>query len=141
VADLLLDTGPLVAYMVRRDRHHAKVRRFMARFIASFDGALITTWPVLAEVCHLLPRDAVLRFMAWIAGGGAEVREVPAAAIGDLAVMMAKYGDLPMDLADASLLWLADSAGVRDILTLDARDFAIYRLSGGHRLRDVLGVG
>ena len=43
-----------------------------------------------------------------------------------------------MDLADASLVWLADRTGVNDILTLDERDFGVYRLTGGQRFRNVL---
>ena len=43
-----------------------------------------------------------------------------------------------MDLADASLVWLADRTGATDILTLDKRDFGVYRLSGGQRFHNVL---
>jgi hypothetical protein len=43
-----------------------------------------------------------------------------------------------MDLADASLLWLAQQSGIRRIATLDRRDFGVYRLPGGGILNNVL---
>jgi predicted nucleic acid-binding protein len=51
---------------------------------------------------------------------------------------MDKYADLPMDLADASLIWVADTFGVLDILTLDRRDFGVYRTERGRALRNAL---
>jgi predicted nucleic acid-binding protein len=51
---------------------------------------------------------------------------------------MERHADLPMDLADASLVWLADEAGVRDIATFDERGFSVYRLSGGKRFNNLI---
>ncbi len=109
----------------------------MTAFLAGFRGRLSTTWPVLTEVCHLIPSHLVPRFLRW-AAAAVEVRELPATALADIAARIEKYHDLPMDLADASLVWLADRTGVTDILTLDERDFGVYRLSGGQRFRNVL---
>jgi uncharacterized protein len=50
-------------------------------------------------------------------------------------VLMQKYRDLPMDLADASLVRLAEERRVRDIFTLDERDFRIYRINGRQSFR------
>lgn len=55
-----------------------------------------------------------------------------------IADLMERYADLPMDLADASLVWLADEAGVRDIATFDERGFSVYRLSGGKRFNNLI---
>ena len=49
-----------------------------------------------------------------------------------------KYADQPMDFADASVVLLAARTGVREILTADRRDFAVYRLAGRLRFIDVL---
>ena len=46
--------------------------------------------------------------------------------------------NLPMDLADASLLWLVHEHGLRRIATPDRRDFGIYRLLGGDGLENLL---
>ena len=43
--------------------------------------------------------------------------------------LMEKYQDVPMDLADASLVSLAEESGLRKVLTLDT-DFCIYRIHG-----------
>ena len=49
--------------------------------------------------------------------------------------LMAKYQDCPMDLTDASLVALAEVRGLRDIFTLDHRDFSIYRIHGKQPFR------
>jgi hypothetical protein len=50
-------------------------------------------------------------------------------------VLMQKYRDHPMDLADASLVHLAEERRVRDIFTLDERDFRSYRIHGRQTFR------
>jgi uncharacterized protein len=40
---------------------------------------------------------------------------------------MERYADLPMDLADASLVVLAEDLGHGRIVTVDRRDFSVYR--------------
>jgi hypothetical protein len=134
MAKVLADTGPLVAWLDRGDGDHARC----AAFFAGFQGQLITTWPVLTEVCHLLPRHIVGRFMRWVAAGGVTVREMTPTAPDDIATLMEKYDDLPMDLADASLVWLAGELGILEVVTLDETDFGIYRLPGGKRLANLL---
>jgi len=136
VSRLLIDTGPLVAWLDRGDRDHARV----GAFLAGFRGRLLTTWPVLTEVCHLIPGYIVPRFLRWVEAS-VELHELPTAAVSDLAARIEKYHDLPMDLADTSLVWLADQIGVLEILTLDERDFGVYRLAGGQRFRNVLADG
>ena len=132
----LIDTGPLVAWFDADDRHHLQV----VEVLAGFDGELLTTWLVVTEVCHLLPQAMVPRFLRWAAEGGVTLVELPASALGVLADRMAKYADLPMDAADASLIWLAESRGVMEIFTLDRRDFGVYRTARGKALKNLLGV-
>lgn len=133
-APALLDTGPLVAWLDKSDDDHARV----AAFFAGYSGRLVTTWPVLTEVCHLLPRHVTGRFMRWVAVGGTEVAELAPPAADEIAAMMEKYSDLPMDVADASLVWLAGRRGLQQVITLDETDFGIYRLSSGKRLVNLL---
>lgn len=131
---VLLDTGPLVAWLDRDDAHHAMVQRWMA----AYEGELITTWPVITEACHLVPERAAPLVLQWIERGGATLAEIPVSSLRAIAARMDKYADLPMDLADATLLWVAEREGVLDVLTLDRRDFGIYRTKRGRMLRDVL---
>ena len=131
---LIVDTGPLVAWFDAADTHHALVGAFMT----DFQGELLSTWPVLTEVCHLLPERTVSAFLRWVGAGGLTLLDVPAAATTGLADRMDKYADLPIDLADASLIWVAEALGVLDVLTLDRRDFGIYRTERGKVLRNAL---
>ncbi len=131
----LVDTGPLVALFVRRDPDHARV----TAGLRAFKGRLLTTWPVLTEVCHFLRPAAESAFLRWIEAGGATVVDVPREDLPAIIALMEKYADRPMDLADASLVWLAGHSGVRDILTLDAADFGAFRTSQGKAFKDLLG--
>lgn len=136
-AAALIDAGPLIAAGNKRDRRHV----LSVRFIGGFEGTLVTTWPVLTEVCHLIPHRAAVRFMRLVARGGVEVRDIPQGALARIADMMEKYADLPMDLADASLVWLGDETGIRDIVTFDERDFGTYRLASGKRFNNLMPTG
>jgi predicted nucleic acid-binding protein len=131
---VLIDTGPLIAWIDAADTHHAAVRELLD----GFRGELVSTWPVLTETCHLLPEHLVSPFLRWVGSGGLTVAEIPPGALLALADRMDKYSDLPMDLADASLIWLADTLGLLDVVTLDRRDFGVYRTDRGRSLRNLL---
>jgi uncharacterized protein len=131
---LIVDAGPLIDWFDGNDACHVMVRGFFD----SYTGELLSTWPVLSEVCHLLPERMVANFVRWVGRGGIAVIDVPASGIAALADRMDKYADRPMDLADASLIGMAESLGVMDTLTIDRRDFGIYRTLRGKALRNVL---
>jgi uncharacterized protein len=115
----LLDTGPLVAWFDRSDQDPA----ICAAFFHKHNGAL-------AEVAP--------RFLSWVSLGGLNVAELSGSDLELMAGWMRQYGDLPMDLADASLLWVAQEQGLRRIATLDRSDFGIVRLPGGESLENLL---
>ena len=131
---ILVDAGPLIALADRSDKHHRRVAAYLKRF----NGHLLTTWPVLTETCHFMPEHTQIAFLRWADAGGLGVMELNATALATLADWKEKYADLPMDLADASLLWLAQQTGVFDILTIDLKDFSVYRLANGKALTPVL---
>jgi uncharacterized protein len=131
---VIVDTGPLIGWFDAQDSYHTLVDGFFQRY----GGELLSTWPVLGEVCHLLPEHMVADFLRWVGRGGITVVDVPVSALLSLADRIDKYADLPMDLADASLIWIAESLGLLDILTLDRRDFGVYRTVRGQALRNVL---
>lgn len=125
---ILADSGFWIALASRRDRHHDAALRALDRF--AHEG-FISTWPVLTEVTHILAsRVSVqqsLAFMASVADGACRVPEPPQDAIARASVLMLRYRDLPMDLADASLVILAEEFGEGRILSTDRRDFDGYR--------------
>ena len=131
---VLVDTGPIVAQLDRRQPEHDQCVEVMR----DLREPLLTCEAVIAEACHLvrqlsgartdLLKDVALqRFM--VAYSLAE----RATQVGRL---MAKYADLPMDLADACLLDMATVFNTGRILTLDA-DFRVYRW-GRNRPFDLL---
>jgi uncharacterized protein len=124
---IAIDTGFLVALLDKRDAWHA--RAWDMRDTASVGW--ITTWPVLTECCHLLQRalgtDYVVGLMEDVASGGVQVWHLPEAQLARIPQLMRKYASLPMDLADASLLLLAEHLGHGQILSTDLRDFGAYR--------------
>ncbi len=122
---VLLDTGPLVAYLNRSEEHHGwSVEKFEA-----LAEPLWVCEAVLTEVCfllaHLPPAQAAVGellqrgVLAMAPVGGSAQRRIFA--------LMEKYRKLPMSYADACLLWLAESHARSRVFTLDS-DFAIYRL-------------
>lgn len=131
---VVVDTGPLVALFRQRDKHHASV----VRYLREHPCLLVTTWHVVTEAWHLLSEPGQFGMMRWIDSGGAAVLEIGADGATRLLALLEKYRDRPMDIADASLVVLAERLGVNDILTIDRADFDVYRLPGGRRFVQVL---
>lgn len=123
---ILVDAGPLIALFDKDDRHHAAMRALFR----DAAGRLITTWPVVTETSHMLDFDAraQLDFFRWVAAGGVVVHEIPQEALGRIIELVEKYGDRPMDLADATLVVAAEALGIHEIVSID-RDFEIYRIA------------
>jgi len=126
----LCDAGPLVALFDPGDAAHARCRTALN----AFDGRLLTTWPVLTEVAHFLSGFQQLRLWDFVLTGGLLVADLLSNDVARLRTLTAKYADLPMDLADASLVIIAERLGIRMIFTLDAH-FHAYRLHGKRSFR------
>ncbi len=130
----LIDTGPLLALLNRRDAHHALCSRTLKILPRR---PLLTTWACFAEAMHLLKMRVGYRGQAdlWaLRSQGFLALHAPADdEIDRMAELMDRYHDLPMDLADASLVAAAERLGVRTLFTLDA-DFRVYQLADGSAL-------
>jgi predicted nucleic acid-binding protein len=74
----------------------------------------------------------------WIAADGLDVFDVRPEDVSELLDLLERYRDAAMDLADASLVLLASHIGIREILTVDRRDFEVYRLLDGREFVQVL---
>jgi hypothetical protein len=134
VRSIVADTGPLVALFAQRDRDHERV----VRFLRDNPCMLVTTWPVATEAWHLLSPTARLGFVRWLAGGGAAILELGDEGGHAVLALLEKYRDRPMDIADASLVVVAERIGIEEILTVDRADFDVYRTSRGRRFVQVL---
>jgi hypothetical protein len=124
---IIADTGFIYALLDKRDAWH---ERAVAAF-GTADEGLITTWPVLTEATHLIMRTMgtapAVALMQDVAEGGLAVWNIDVDSQQKAPALMKRYGDLPMDLADASLVLLAESIGHGRIFTTDERDFRTYR--------------
>jgi uncharacterized protein len=133
VANVLLDSGPLIALFAVDDKHHRRFDDLVGQ-MASGGLRLLTTWPCVVEASYLLDVPHRFEMLQWIEMGGALVYPFEAHHLAEIVVWMRQYterGKREMDLADASLYWLAVETKVTVILTVDVADFSRYRLPGG----------
>jgi predicted nucleic acid-binding protein len=67
----LVDAGPLIALFDKSDRYHKRA----VSFLKQSQGLLITTWPVITEVSHMLDFSAKtqINFLKWINRGGLQI--------------------------------------------------------------------
>jgi len=135
---IIADTGYWVALFNRADRHHARARTVSQ----ALRERLVTTWPVLTEVTHLLVwrghGELARRFLERCFTGAVEVFDLDDEARPRVTELMRRYAALPMDLADASLVILAERLGHGRILSTDRRDFESYRWKNRHPFENLL---
>jgi predicted nucleic acid-binding protein len=127
VRAVLIDAGPLVALLDRSDNHHESIRKALA----TIEDPLVSVWPVLVEAMYLLAFSWQAQKALWeiLETGAVALLPLHAEDLPHLKSLMEKYRDLPMDLADAALVRIAEREGIRRILTLDRRDFSVYQLT------------
>lgn len=127
--DTLIDAGPLLATINRKDNHHTESAALLRRL----DCPFYTTFAVITEAMHLLGRHTGTRGQEalWrlILRGDLIVEHPTQRDLQRMAALMRRYADRPMDFADASLVAVAERLGLDRIVTLDRTDFSIYRLN------------
>jgi uncharacterized protein len=126
----LTDTGPVVALLNRNDPNHARCIAGTKRLPGD---PLVTTWPCFTESMYLVFQAGGYPLWRWWTAGRLVLHDLTGSEVDRMAVLMHKYRDRPMDLADASLVATAERRGIRRIFTLDS-DFHIYRLADGSAL-------
>lgn len=128
----LTDAGPLVALIDADEADHEMCRAALGQL----ELPLTTTWPSFTEAMYLLSRagGSTGREALWrlVLSDRLHVLDLSRSAVERSATLMAKYADLPMDLADATLVAVAEERGTRRVFTLDS-DFRVYRLHGRQR--------
>jgi predicted nucleic acid-binding protein len=125
----IADSGFLVALGIQRDPRHTAATSFLRRH----KGDLFVPAPVVVESCYFLSTTAKIRLIDWLARGHGKLIELGADAYPEIAAILARYAELDPDFTDAAVVWLAGKIGCRAVLTVDQRDFDVYRLKSGKR--------
>ena len=129
---ILVDTGPLVAIINPRDAEHAAC----GAYAADLTAPMLTAWPVITEAAWMLranQRD-VRTLFRMITVRDLQVAPLPAVSAGWFEDFFEKYEDQGPQLADASLVYLANTLKIDTVFTIDRKDFNVYRKDDGSYL-------
>ena len=122
--NILIDAGPIIALFDKRDKYHGKA----VDYLRTNSDRLVTSWPVITEVSHMLDFsvEAQIDFLKWCGRGGLRIVDIEPLELHRIIELTQTYSNVPMDLADSSLVVLAERLDVRKIVTIDS-DYYIYR--------------
>lgn len=123
----IVDTGPLVAFFDRAERHHA----WAVEHIEQLEAPLLVCEPVLAEAMFLLAQSSRATDVLFelLQNGALRIGLHIEDHLDPLRRLLQKYRDTPMSLADACVVRMAEIQDRHEVLTLDS-DFTIYRKHG-----------
>lgn len=123
----IMDTGPWVALIDRSEGKHNQC----VEWFRQFEGDIFSSEAVLTEVLYLLNSSAKAQSAAFdfVLNGAITIVASDLESLRKAKKLMVKYGDIPMDYADATLVCLADDLSIPHVVTFDVRGFGIYRLS------------
>lgn len=124
---MVVDAGPLYAYVDADDAHHSS----SLELLETHPGPLIVPVLVVTEVVYLLGTrlgvEPEVRFLGDLARGAFTIEPVAVADWLRIAELVARYRDLPLGTVDASVVAVAERLGIREIATLDRRHFTVVR--------------
>ncbi|WP_262966036.1 type II toxin-antitoxin system VapC family toxin [Methylobacter psychrophilus] len=123
---VIVDTGVLVAILNKNDSYHGwAIQQF-----ANIQPPLLTCEAIISEACFLLRRYQQSNLLLqWLEKGVLSLPFSLQNEIQPLNILLKKYSDVPMSLADGCLVRLAEVYPQSQILTLDS-DFKVYRKNG-----------
>ncbi|MCA1707661.1 MAG: PIN domain-containing protein [Actinobacteria bacterium] len=124
---LLVDAGPLYAYVDEDDRHH----QACLDLLSAHKGPLVVPVLVVTEVGYLIETrlgpEAEVRFLGDLATGAFVTEPVAVADWLRMAELVWEYRDLPLGTVDASVMTAAERLDIRKVATLDRRHFSVVR--------------
>jgi predicted nucleic acid-binding protein len=133
---MLVDAGPLVSFC---DPKQASYESCQA-ILRAESLPLVTTWACFVEAMYIIGRVGGFRLQEhlWylVQEGAIQMHEHEEQELDTMATMMGRYQNVPMDVADASLISAAITKNDRTIFTLDSH-FRIYRLPDGSAVKIV----
>ncbi len=128
---MIVDAGPLYAYVDRDDRHH----QVCLDLLETHPGPLLVPTLVITEVVYLLGTrlgvDAEVRFLGDLAAGNLIPEPVAPADWLRVAELVARYADLPLGTVDGSVIAAAERLSIHNVATLDRRHFSVVRPTFG----------
>ncbi|MGH8861448.1 MAG: type II toxin-antitoxin system VapC family toxin [Jatrophihabitantaceae bacterium] len=126
---LVVDSGPLYAYVDADDAHHAA----SLDLLETHPGPLVVPVLVVTEVAYLLGTrlgpEPEVRFLGDLAEGAFVIEPVVASDWMRIAELVARYRDLPLGTVDASVVATAERLGIEQIATVDRHHFTVVRPS------------
>jgi predicted nucleic acid-binding protein len=133
----LIDASPMIALFNKDDKYHTKI----IDFLKIYKGILTTSWPVITEVSYMLSYNTNVQidFLKWINRGGVKIENIGELDIKRIIELSQKYSDIPMDLADATLIIISKRLNIEDIITIDA-DYYIYRTADKKMLSNIFDL-
>lgn len=124
---IVVDTGPLYAYVDADDRHHAASLDLLQRY----PGPLIVPMLCVTEAAYLIAKrlgtTAEVRFLGDLAAGAFQLEPVHAADWLRVATLVARYRELPLGTVDAVVVACAERLRVTAVATTDVRHFSLVR--------------
>lgn len=123
-----VDTGFLVALFASNDSHHQTAKAFLKD---NGELELHSVWPVIVETCFFLDKSGKQSLLKWLERGAMTMHEMTPQDLSLVRSTMHKYQNLEPDFTDAVLVTMAGLSNVRRILTVDVRDFSVYRFKDG----------
>jgi predicted nucleic acid-binding protein len=125
VRGVLVDAGPMVALLDRADPEHEAC----VATLRTIRDPLVTVWPAFTEAMYLLGRSWPGQKALWsrLETQALAVAPLDGTDAPRMRELMEKYRHLPMDLADAALVRVAERESLTRIFTLDRKHFSIYR--------------
>ncbi|MDA0834625.1 MAG: twitching motility protein PilT [Planctomycetota bacterium] len=122
---VLIDTGPLVAILDRNDQYH----KLCTESLRTIQPPMWTTWPVITEAAWLLRSmpKGLQQLYGSIESGLVQIAHLPQSSLAELAKWQKRFQNLQPQLADLTLLYVAERETFPAIFTLDRRDFVVMQ--------------
>ena len=123
-----IDTGFLVGLFAKNDPHHQAAKAFIQ---ANTQLDLHSVWPVITEAGFFLDIRGKQALLQWVERGAMTMHDITPQDLPMIRNTLEKYQNLEPDFTDAVLVTMADLSRIRQILTVDVRDFSVYRFKDG----------
>jgi len=124
---ILADTGPLYALADKDDQYHEVI----AKYVSATKEAIIVPSSVVPEVCYLLLEylgaEAEMKFLRSLANQELLLEHFTIKDLGRAIEILEQYRDAEFGMVDATVMAMAERLRIEVLLTIDHRDFSIYR--------------